>query len=291
MSLDFLNRLHFIVKRSMCLSTEERAELFTTLNTMVPNQLNHLIFTLNPPPGSVPPAIAAQSDRVYALLSWAEAIGGCGLPQVQMYLATVLRDHISTVQQETHSSLSKSLIQAASNDEAITVWDISTKRWHSFPPGLLASFRKVSGRQKSLKLQYVRDWKRVHTLAEKLYPRYAKLHNCMSLCRKMTEIQRSNDADRYRDIATSHFEAFEPEVTAFADSLRELSIRQIAPIGVLRTLPICSSAINQSLGGLPNTPIFHNGILLTERISKILLDALHMADQVLELYFKELEVS
>ena len=272
----------------MCLSPEERSELFITLNTIVLNQFNHLIFTLNPPPGVVPPAIASQSDRAFALLGWAQATGGCGLLQVQMHLATVLSSNISIVQRATHASLSKSLIQVASEDEAIAVWNIATKHWHNLPLSLLDGLEKILGRQKSLNLQYVRDWKRIHTLAEKLYPRYTKLHHCMILCFKMTELRNLSGADRYRDIATSHFEAFRPEVITFGNSLRELSIKRITPVTTLRTIPVCSSAISQSLGGLPNSPIFQNGILLTERISKVLLDALHIADQVLELYFKEL---
>jgi hypothetical protein len=72
------------------LSATERLVLVQKLNALAPQQLNMLIFALDPPPGLIPPMPAAQGDRTFALLSWAEGSGGCGLLHVQQILDTIL---------------------------------------------------------------------------------------------------------------------------------------------------------------------------------------------------------
>src|SRR5207244_2486301 len=65
------------------LSSDERRELIKKMNALPAQQFNELVFSLNPPYGLIPPMSAAQGDRTYALLSWAEGTGGCGLLAVQ----------------------------------------------------------------------------------------------------------------------------------------------------------------------------------------------------------------
>ena len=59
----------------------QRLDLFRKLTSLPNPQFETLLFGLNPPAGNVPSAQASQSDRVAALLEWAESIG-CGLDQV-----------------------------------------------------------------------------------------------------------------------------------------------------------------------------------------------------------------
>ncbi len=66
-----------------------RNELMRKLNSLSSPQFNELIFNIKPPAGIVPPPSAAQGDRVFALLSWAEGTGGCGLMQVEQALEAV----------------------------------------------------------------------------------------------------------------------------------------------------------------------------------------------------------
>lgn len=75
---------------NMNLSTTERLELMRTLNSIMPEQLDMIIFTLTPPPGVIPPLPAAQGQRVSALLQWADRPTGCGLTQLQQTLGEVL---------------------------------------------------------------------------------------------------------------------------------------------------------------------------------------------------------
>ena len=64
--------------------------LIRQLNALSAQQLNMLIFALNPPPGAIPPMPAAQGDRTFALLSWAEGPGGGGALQIQQVLDAIL---------------------------------------------------------------------------------------------------------------------------------------------------------------------------------------------------------
>ena len=68
------------------MSLQARSSLFQILSALPPPQFEQLRFTLNPPHGLVPEGVAAQGNRVAALLSWAEGATGCGLAAVQAVL-------------------------------------------------------------------------------------------------------------------------------------------------------------------------------------------------------------
>ena len=68
------------------MSLQARSSLFQILSALPPPQFEQLRFALNPPPGLVPEGVAAQGNRVAALLSWAEGATGCGLAAVRAVL-------------------------------------------------------------------------------------------------------------------------------------------------------------------------------------------------------------
>jgi internalin A len=70
----------------------DRRKLLKTLTDLIPAQFNELQFEIDPPAGIVPPPPASQSDRVYALLKWAESPTGCTLEKVQEVLDIILGD-------------------------------------------------------------------------------------------------------------------------------------------------------------------------------------------------------
>ncbi|MEM6517711.1 MAG: CHAT domain-containing protein [Cyanobacteria bacterium P01_C01_bin.70] len=70
------------------LSTLERLALIQTLNQLPRATFEELVMALNPPPGILPPNIAAQGDRTPALLQWVEGIGP-GLPHLHAILNLV----------------------------------------------------------------------------------------------------------------------------------------------------------------------------------------------------------
>jgi hypothetical protein len=72
--------------RDANLPQAERFSLIQQLNGLPPEQLDIIIFTVNPPPGIIPPASASVGSRTPALLNWAEGTGGCGLDRVQQVL-------------------------------------------------------------------------------------------------------------------------------------------------------------------------------------------------------------
>ncbi|HSM83435.1 MAG TPA: ATP-binding protein, partial [Nodosilinea sp.] len=66
-----------------------RSSLFQTLSALPPPQFEQLRFALNPPPGVVPESVAAQGNRVAALLSWVEGSTGCGLERLYEVLGEI----------------------------------------------------------------------------------------------------------------------------------------------------------------------------------------------------------
>ncbi|MEW6735404.1 MAG: hypothetical protein AB1489_29200 [Acidobacteriota bacterium] len=72
------------------MTQDERLKLTCTLKGLPSQQLDDIIFMLNPPSGLVPPILAPQGDRVSALLGWAESSSGRGLAEVQLALSKVL---------------------------------------------------------------------------------------------------------------------------------------------------------------------------------------------------------
>ncbi|MBW4483538.1 MAG: tetratricopeptide repeat protein [Tildeniella torsiva UHER 1998/13D] len=71
------------------LSAIQRRNLFRTLSGLPGPQFGELAFSLNPPTGIIPPAVAAQGDRTSLLLQWAESTGP-GLVVVQELLSEIL---------------------------------------------------------------------------------------------------------------------------------------------------------------------------------------------------------
>ena len=68
----------------------DRIVLYGQLAALPPPQFGQVVFTLNPPPGTVPDSMAAQGARVEALLNWAQGTGGCGLAKVNAVLQSLL---------------------------------------------------------------------------------------------------------------------------------------------------------------------------------------------------------
>ncbi len=68
----------------------DRFSLVQQLNALLPQQLDMLILTLNPPAMIVPPMDAPHGNRTAALLRWAESATGCGLEQLQSVLHRII---------------------------------------------------------------------------------------------------------------------------------------------------------------------------------------------------------
>lgn len=170
-------------------------------------------------------------------------------------------------------------------------WDITEESWREFPADTILITSDVSNTIVR-NPEYAQSWKRVHTLTEALYPEYMKLHRYMLLCQELHELQGTSDAAKYRFDAATFFETLRPKSESFSHKLNALDIdNQGELVSLLSSIPICSPAISQSLGAQGNGPTFNNGVLLVERISELLLDGLHVADQLLEVYFKSIQVS
>ncbi|MGJ5628126.1 toll/interleukin-1 receptor domain-containing protein [Nostoc sp. CALU 1950] len=68
---------------------QERLDLMRKLNALSIQQFNMLVFVLNPPSAEVPSMPANQNERTFALLTWAERPGACGLTQVEQVFNSI----------------------------------------------------------------------------------------------------------------------------------------------------------------------------------------------------------
>ncbi len=80
------------VSKESNLSETDRLKLMRTLNSLLPQQLEELVVSVNPPGSVIPPATAAQGDRTAALIRWAESPNGIGLQTVQDLLDLILEE-------------------------------------------------------------------------------------------------------------------------------------------------------------------------------------------------------
>ncbi|MFZ4677719.1 MAG: NB-ARC domain-containing protein, partial [Nodosilinea sp.] len=74
----------------MTANTAQRLALYQKLVSLPPPQFEQVLFSLQLPPGNVASSQAPQSDRVSALLTWAESNIGCGLDQVEATYTLVI---------------------------------------------------------------------------------------------------------------------------------------------------------------------------------------------------------
>lgn len=72
------------------LSAIERLALVRSLNALPTTQFDELVIALDPPPGILPPNLAAQGNRTPALLQWVEGPTGTGLIQLQKVLELIV---------------------------------------------------------------------------------------------------------------------------------------------------------------------------------------------------------
>jgi hypothetical protein len=79
------------------LSTKERLQFGARLNALAPQQFNMVLFAVNPPAGLIPTMPAAQGDRTFALLLWAEGTGGCGISVLRDLLETIVHPPLTPV--------------------------------------------------------------------------------------------------------------------------------------------------------------------------------------------------
>lgn len=93
----------------------DRLGLINALNGLPLVQFNALVFELKPPDGLMPPPMAPQGDRLFALVSWAESYGGCGLPRLQQVLVKILSDQIQPPEEtpDTTPHFEQSIIKGA----------------------------------------------------------------------------------------------------------------------------------------------------------------------------------
>ena len=69
---------------------QTRLALFRLLSNLPGPTFDAIVYALNVPPSLLPPAVAAQGQRVPALLNWAESPVGCGLSELEAVVDAVI---------------------------------------------------------------------------------------------------------------------------------------------------------------------------------------------------------
>ncbi|MEM7649178.1 MAG: toll/interleukin-1 receptor domain-containing protein [Cyanobacteria bacterium P01_A01_bin.70] len=69
---------------------QTRLALFRLLSNLPGPTFDAIVYALNVPPSLLPPATAAQGQRVPALLNWAESPMGCGLGELEALVDAVI---------------------------------------------------------------------------------------------------------------------------------------------------------------------------------------------------------
>ena len=138
-------------------------------------------------------------------------------------------------------------------------------------------------------LKNITSWKIVHTSVENFYRVYNDFHTeiirweqAKDLDHPYSEMQRSNAQRRLKSI--------HPQFEDFSEQLKSLpsSIIENEMISILSMLPTCHEALMQSIGAADSHQIDYV-FEFSERIADWLLHTLHIADSIIELYFRQKE--
>jgi hypothetical protein len=263
-------------------------------------QLNMLIFTLDPPKGIISPMPAPQGDRVFQFLQWAESNEGCGLESLLVQLGSLLVDSelIQELLEEIERNQSQSielptsiplpdpktittglLLEISKNNDGFKVFHVWDHRWYKLQSTFPRIGRHVTKKVRT-NIEYAQAWKEIHTLTEELYPKYMKLYLLMYLSQKIPE-----ESEMLKYQAEDYFKhEVENKCQSFKNSLNRL------PIGVqlvkqLHNIPFCSPAILQGLTFQSDSTAFSQVVDLVKNITDLLLYSLHVADRLLEEFF------
>ena len=157
--------------------------------------------------------------------------------------------------------------------------------WFKFPRSY-PTF-KLSDTKEELK--NITSWKIVHSSVENFYRVYNDFHTeiirweqAKDLDHPYSEMQRSNAQRRLKSIR--------PQFEDFSEQLKSLpsSIIENEMISILSMLPTCHEALMQSIGAADSHQIDYV-FEFSERIADWLLHTLHIADLIIELYFRQKE--
>ncbi|NET05017.1 MAG: hypothetical protein F6K16_09865 [Symploca sp. SIO2B6] len=276
-------------------SARERLELMRKLNSIPLQQFDMILFTLDVPNNIISPNSAPQANRTNELVRWAKGAEGCGLLYLWQVLDSVvneqpLPERQDMTVQEVEIKKENTLLFVSARGVYKTFRVLDSLGWYELPTTSPEITKRVS-KKVAQDFQYAREWKEIHAIAEELYSKYIKLYRYMCLCQLASELQSIEQADIQRSMATNYFkDVIELRSKSILEDLRQLSsIFRTAPVTVLRNLPRCLPAITQSLGSPSQSSTFYNGILLVERICELVLDALHIADNLLMLHFDNLK--
>lgn len=266
----------------------DRSELVKTLEQLSTPLQEKLMYICEVPRNLIPD----QTDRTtiaLEILKWAESPNGCGLEMIHLELSQYIKTNDNWLEEDNLNFFEEKSFLKVNNIEketAYSIYDIRTKSWCKLP-SVESHVPKEFISDNSKEIKRVWEWKRVHSLTEKLYPKYIELHICLLQAKLLYSKAETTLADQYKYQASTFFEELRESCSTVNNSFQELEICEAKPISALLHIPMCSPAISQCISCTPDTAQFSQIIDLIHLICEWLINALHIADQIIELYFRE----
>ena len=204
---------------------------------------------------------------------------------MQKILGRIINDPTILAQENIPSY--ESIVEVSQDSKDIYIWFNSNKEWLQLPYQTPVLTRNEKSRVQDIRC--AKEWKKVHSLTERLYKKQVEFHEYIVRCEEINRLNILGNAEASQNNDASNcFRFLKQDFQYFSNDLEKLqSVNQTAPVKVLCKIPDCSDAIERSLG-VKSSANIENLSILTSRITKLLYNALHIADQQLESYFQKL---
>jgi hypothetical protein len=266
----------------MCSS--ERLQLYDRLVQLTSMQFTRLVYELEVPAGEIPPTSVASGERAERLLNWVQSPAGCDLSKLNSSLQSLLDSPA-----ENRRNIKRYLIKRRN---FCKVWSIKQDSlgWHTIPHEI-STFPIDMTQSSLITLQYIEDWKFIHSATETLYRDYIELSPLIRIAEFFPK-----NGELYLQQAESLFNDIEQGFQEFIYNLKTLPSfgiylnelprdQEINNITVFLLLPILSDAIRQSfildLSSVHDRDYLQVIKFVVEKVEEWLYQALHLADEVL----------
>ena len=165
-------------------------------------------------------------------------------------------------------------------DGSFSVFDKNKK--HRIPNSFAIS--TLQGRGAQRKPQH---WKRVHTILERFLKDFTILQGYMVTCSARPQREGLRIVDQHKQRALEYILERNIDFHEAHERISRLPRSQGTVMVFLRSqLPTCWEALKRSFSSPPSSDEFIAGARLVEGVTRLLWEALHLADQVLEAHFR-----
>ncbi len=225
-------------------------------------------------------------EQASELLIWAESSAGPGIDKIAETARRVIPNfHLGLPQKRGPSTADvtwpRPLSIKVRHDGGFTI--VGGRKDHEIPHSFILSSHQ--GRKAAENPQY---WKKVHSLLERYLRDFTILQGYMTSCN--ANVRQGDlrivdffkrEAQDYLLIRNSDFYETHSEIMRLRPS------RMKVMLFLRQQLPSCWEVLKRSFSSPPESEDFQAGVRLVDGVARLLWDALHVADQILEAYFRQ----